>query len=277
MKPFYSLGMFPYPSGVAHLGHVRVYTLSDVAARHARQHGRPVLHPIGWDAFGLPAENAAKIRGVHPRAFTEDCIAAMRRTFRRMDWSFDWDREFSTADPTYYRWTQWLFHQLWRAGLAVRARGWVQWCPDCATVLADEQVVAGGLLALWGGRGATGAAAVDPADHRLCGSAVVRSGSADGLGPLPSAVAVQRHWIRRSEGSRVRFGDLEVFTTRVDTLYGAVAVVVAPEHPWAQAATDPAVVAAVPRDGPRWRPARCSGRRRRRGRGCPWGGPCPTR
>ena len=235
---FYSLGMFPYPSGTPHLGHVRVYTISDVLARHARLHGHRVLHPVGWDAFGLPAENAARERGVDPSAWTARNIEQMQHTFRRMHWAFDWDREVSTADPSYYRWTQWLFLQLHRAGLATRADGWVHWCPACATVLADEQV-GGGVC--W--------RCESPVERRRQSQWMFRITAYaqrlwDGLDRLTGwdrrAVAMQRHWIGRSEGAWARFGEIEVFTTRIDTLPGVVAVVVAPEHPWAQAATDPA-------------------------------------
>lgn len=240
-EPFYSLGMFPYPSGTPHLGHVRVYTISDVRARHARLHGREVLHPMGWDAFGLPAENAAIARGLDPAEWTRANIAQMRATFERMGWGFDWDRELSTADPSYYRWTQWLFLQLHARGLAERVEGWVHWCPSCATVLADEQVIDG---ACW-----------------RCEAAVTREQRPqwtlkitayaqrlwDDLERLEGwdrrAVAVQRSWIGRSEGAVARFGPIEVFTTRIDTLFGTVAVVVAPEHGWVRDCADAEVQA----------------------------------
>ena len=245
MNPFYSLGMFPYPSGVAHLGHVRVYTVSDVAARHARLHDQDVLHPMGWDAFGLPAENAALKHGVDPEDWTTRNIEDMRHTFRRMGWSFDWDREISTADPDYYRWTQWLFVKLFERGLAYQADGWVHFCDACGTVLADEQVIDG---ACW-----------------RCEQVVTRQQRRQwmfrttafaerlwaGLDRLtewdPRAIAIQRQWIRRSPGAWATFGEIEVFTTRIDTLPGVVAVVVAPEHPWAQSCAAPKVRAYVKR------------------------------
>ncbi len=240
----YALGMFPYPSGTPHLGHVLVYSITDTVARHATLTGRDVLHPIGWDAFGLPAENAARARGVDPAAWTATNIERMRATFCRMGWRFDWDREICTSDPSYYRFTQWLFLQLWHAGLAEIRPGWVNWCEDCGTTLANEQAVGG---VCW-----------------RCNAPVVKrrqpqwtfriTAYADrlweGLNTLqgwdPRAVATQRHWIGRSEGATVRFGNddtghIEVFTTRADTLMGVVAVVVAPEHPWAQQSQDPAV------------------------------------
>lgn len=240
---FYSLGMFPYPSGAAHLGHVRVYTISDAAARHARLHGREVLHPMGWDAFGLPAENAAIAHGVDPAVWTARNIGRMREAFHRMGWSFDWDREITTSSPAYYRWTQWLFGQLFDAGLAVQADGWVHWCPTCATVLAAEQATDG---VCW--------RCGSPVDRRRRTEWVFRiTAYADrlweGLSGLSGwdaeAVAVQRHWIGRSEGATVRFGEgdgaIEAFTTRPETLFGVVAVVVAPEHRLAQGAEDEAV------------------------------------
>ncbi|MCB9678605.1 MAG: class I tRNA ligase family protein [Alphaproteobacteria bacterium] len=241
--PFYTLGMFPYPSGRPHMGHVRVYTLSDVRARHARLHGEDVLHPMGWDAFGLPAENAAVARGVDPAEWTAENIAQMRAIFARLGFSFDADREISTADPAYYRWTQWLFLQLFQHGLAYEADGWVHWCPACATVLADEQVVGG---TCW-----RCDADVERRQRRQWMFRITAYAQAlwDGLDALtgwdPRAVAVQRNWIRRSEGAWAAFGGVEVFSTRIDTLGGVVAVVVAPEHPLARASGDPDVQAYV--------------------------------
>lgn len=240
---FYALGMFPYPSGTPHLGHVRVYGITSTATRHARLHGRRTLHPIGWDAFGLPAENAARAHGLDPARWTAQNIAQMRTTFQRMELGFDWDHELNTSEPAYYRWTQWLFGQLWRAGLAVEADGWVNHCDHCETVLADEQCSGG---ACW-----------------RCGTAVARRRQRQWTLKITDyaqrlwqdlerlegwdrrAVATQRHWIGRSEGTVVHFGPLQTFTTRPETLFGVVAVVVAPEHPWAEDHDDPAVAAYV--------------------------------
>ncbi|MCA9491054.1 MAG: class I tRNA ligase family protein [Myxococcales bacterium] len=242
----YVLGMFPYPSGTAHMGHVRVYTITDTVARHARLHGHAVLHPMGWDAFGLPAENAAIRQGVDPAAWTAANVDTLRDTFRRMRWSFDWDREIDTSSPDYYRWTQWLFLRLVERGLAVRAPGWVNHCPRCATVLADEQATAG---VCWRCDG--------PVERRRIPGWTLRITAYaqrlwDGLDALqgwdPRAVAVQRHWIGRTEGARATVhterGPIELFVAR-DAIEPVRAVFVAPEHPIAWASPDPALRAAA--------------------------------
>src|ERR1700677_5334847 len=140
---YYVLEMFPYPSGRIHMGHVRNYTMGDVVARVKRAMGFTVLHPMGWDAFGLPAENAAIANNRHPREWTLHNIAAMKKTHRRFAFSYDWDREVTTCDPEYYRWNQWFFLRMMERGLAYRKPALVNWCPKCATVLANEQVVEG--------------------------------------------------------------------------------------------------------------------------------------
>ncbi len=241
----YVLEMFPYPSGKIHMGHVRNYTMGDVLARFRRMTGHEVLHPMGWDAFGMPAENAAMEKGVHPGAWTYDNIAAMKAQLKRLGFALDWTREFATCDPTYYGHEQALFLDLLAADLVYRKESAVNWDPVDMTVLANEQVI--------DGRGWRSGALVekrklnqwflkitDFADELL-----------DGLGTLehwPDKVRLmQENWIGKSEGLRFRFalsdgGEVEVFTTRPDTIFGASFVAVAADHPIAQAmAGDPAV------------------------------------
>jgi leucyl-tRNA synthetase len=230
----YVLEMLPYPSGELHMGHVLNYTLGDVVSHVRRRKGFSVLRPMGYDAFGLPAENAAIREGGHPREVTDRNIAAIRTQIRRMGWSIDWTREVSTHEPEYYRWTQWLFLKLHEAGLAYRKAAPVKWCPHDQTVLANEQVIEGRCercgtevearnLEQWMFK------ITDFADRLL-----------DDMSELdwPDRVlTMQRNWIGRSEGAEVTFrvGDLgedvPVFTTRPDTLFGATFFVLAPEHP----------------------------------------------
>lgn len=233
-KPFYyCLEMFPYPSGNLHMGHVRNYSIGDVVARFKRMRGYNVLHPMGWDAFGLPAENAAIKHGVAPARWTKENIATMKRQFKQLGLSFDWDREVTTCLPDYYRWTQWLFLQFYQAGLAYKKEGRVNWCPSCQTVLANEQVVDGACercgtevhkkaLEQWYFR------ITDYADRLLEDLRLL-----DGW---PKKVrTMQENWIGRSEGAMITFkletgDDIEVYTTRPDTLFGATYLVFAPEH-----------------------------------------------
>lgn len=230
----YVLDMFPYPSGDLHMGHAEAYALGDVISRYWVQKGYNVLHPIGWDSFGLPAENAAIKRGLDPRGWTYDNIAQQRASMRRYACSFDWDRVIVTSDPSYYRWNQWLFLQFYKRGLAYRKNSNVNWCPSCQTVLANEQVV-GGLC--------------ERCDSTVTKKALTQwyfkvTEYADRLlddldkleGNWPSKVlTMQRNWIGRSHGAEVQFEvagrsePITVFTTRPDTLAGATFMVVAPD------------------------------------------------
>ena len=231
----YVLEMLPYPSGELHMGHVFNYTLGDVFTHVRRRQGYTVLRPMGYDAFGLPAENAAIKEGGHPREIVERNIESIRRQMKRMGWAIDWSREVSTADPEYYRWTQWLFLRFFERGLAYRREAPVKWCPKDQTVLANEQVIDGRCercgtevesknLTQWFFK------ITDYADHLLDEMELLES--------WPERVlTMQRNWIGRSEGARVIFTvegsgeELPVFTTRPDTLFGATFFVLAPEHP----------------------------------------------
>ena len=233
---YYLLEMLPYPSGDLHVGHARNYTLGDVIGRYLRMRGNNVLHPMGWDAFGLPAENAAIQRGIHPREWTAHNIANMRRQLHRLGVAYDWSREIDTSSPEYYRWTQWLFLLMYRRGLAYKKEAPVNWCPNDKTVLANEQAEGGvcwrcgakverRLLKQW----FFGITAY--ADKLLAGL--------DTLDEWPERIrTMQRNWIGRSEGHVLSFAvegtpgeRIEVFTTRLDTLFGATFIAVAPEHP----------------------------------------------
>jgi leucyl-tRNA synthetase len=236
-KPkFYCLEMFAYPSGHAHVGHVRNYIIGDIVARVKRMQGFNVLHPFGWDAFGLPAENAAIKHGIHPETSTLGNIAHMKGQLQRLGISYAWERELATCLPDYYKWNQWIFTRMFERGLAYRRRSTVNWCPSCQTVLANEQVVDGGC---W--RCGTPVTQKDLEQwfFRITAYADDLLDSIDGLQEWPEKVlTMQRNWIGRSEGARVRFlsadpafEDIEVFTTRIDTIYGAMFVMLAPEHP----------------------------------------------
>jgi leucyl-tRNA synthetase len=251
---YYCLEMFAYPSGYAHVGHVRNYIIGDIMARTKRMRGYNVLHPFGWDAFGMPAENAAIKTGTHPEASTLANIAHMKGQLQRLGISYAWDREIATCLPDYYKFNQWIFIKMFERGIAYRRRSAVNWCPKDETVLANEQVVDG---ACW-----------------RCGTTVVQRDleqwffkitayadellkGLDKLKEWPEKVVVmQRNWIGRSEGARIKFpvacpqfpaansDVIEVFTTRIDTIYGATFVLLAPEHPiverFASESSDPA-------------------------------------
>jgi leucyl-tRNA synthetase len=242
---YYVLEMLPYPSGSLHIGHLRVYAIGDALARYMWMRGYNVMHPMGWDAFGLPAENAAIQHGRHPREWTQANIAQMKRQHRRMGFSYDWDLEISTCEPEYYRWNQWFFLKMLERGLAYRKQAMLNWCPECGTVLANEQVVDG---CCW--RHET-----TPVEQRALEQWFWKiTAYADELlrdiddkleGHWPDRVlAMQRNWIGRSEGSEIDFklektGEpIRVFTTRVDTIYGATCVILAPEHPLAASLLD---------------------------------------
>ncbi|MFZ7103279.1 MAG: leucine--tRNA ligase [Peptococcaceae bacterium] len=235
-KPkYYCLEMFPYPSGNLHMGHVRNYSIGDVVARFKTMHGYNVLHPMGWDSFGLPAENAAIKNGVPPAKWTWDNIANMRRQLKAMGISYDWGREVASCHPDYYKWTQWLFLQLYHQGLAYKKKASVNWCPSCQTVLANEQVVDGSCERC---DSEVEKKALEQWFFKTTAYADRLLDDLDKLPGWPDKVKImQENWIGRSEGARIKFtvqetGDeLEVFTTRHDTVFGVTYMVLAPEHP----------------------------------------------
>src|SRR5689334_6083210 len=237
----YVLEMFPYPSGRIHMGHVRNYTMGDVLARYRRMRGFEVLHPMGWDAFGMPAENAAMERGVHPGGWTRENIATMRAQLKRLGFALDWEREFATCDPEYYGQEQALFIDLYEAGLVYRKESEVNWDPVDMTVLANEQVI--------DGRGWRSGALVErrKLSQWFLKITAFAEDLLDGLGGLedwPEKVRLmQANWIGKSQGMRFRFtldrpvgdiADFDVFTTRPDTIFGASFAAVSPDHPLAQ-------------------------------------------
>ncbi|MFB3854296.1 MAG: leucine--tRNA ligase [Vicinamibacterales bacterium] len=243
-QKFYCLVMFAYPSGHAHVGHVRNYMIGDVVARLKRLQGFNVLHPFGWDAFGLPAENAAIKGGVHPETSTLANIAHMKGQLQRLGISYDWSREIATCLPDYYRWNQWLFIRMFERGLAYRKRSSVNWCPSCQTVLANEQVVDSGC---WRCGTTVASRTLEQWFLRITRYADELLEGIERLTDWPEKVlTMQRNWIGRSEGARVKFpllgagdgetpgepagSDVEVFTTRIDTIFGATFVLLAPEH-----------------------------------------------
>ncbi|HYC69734.1 MAG TPA: leucine--tRNA ligase [Opitutaceae bacterium] len=250
-KPkYYVLDMFPYPSGAGlHIGHPEGYTATDILARYKRAKGFNVLHPIGWDAFGLPAEQHAVKTGTHPASNTQKNIVNFRRQIKALGFSYDWDREVDTTDPEYFRWTQWIFLQLFRRGLAYVDERPVWWCPELRTVLANEEIV--------DGKSEVGGF---PVERRNLRQWVLRITAyaeqlLDGLKEVDwpdSTKRMQEAWIGRSEGAEVSFklagpaaGELRIFTTRPDTLFGCTYMVVAPEHPLVPALTTPAQREAV--------------------------------
>src|SRR6187399_2471851 len=242
---YYVLEMFPYPSGRIHMGHVRNYTMGDVVARYKRAKGFNVLHPMGWDAFGMPAENAAIERRVHPKAWTYDNIAAMKKQLQSMGLSLDWAREIATCDPSYYRHQQKMFLDFLKADLVERKQSKVNWDPVDQTVLANEQVI--------DGRGWRSGALVEQREltqwfFKISDYSEDLLKALDTLDRWPDKVRLmQKNWIGRSEGLLVRFAldpktapngesEVKVFTTRHDTLFGAKFMAISPDHPLAQAA-----------------------------------------
>ncbi|MBU4564335.1 MAG: leucine--tRNA ligase [Desulfarculus sp.] len=236
-EKYYLLEMFPYPSGRIHMGHSRVYTIGDTLARIRRMQGFNVLHPMGWDAFGMPAENAAIANKTHPARWTYDNIDYMRSQLKKLGYSHDWSREFATCDPSYYRWEQLMFVRMWEKGLVYRKKSLVNWCDTCQTVLANEQVEAGNC---W--------RCDNPVDQRelfgyffkITDYADELLSKLDELTGWPDSVKImQRNWIGKSYGAEIHFpiegreGVVLVFTTRADTLYGATFMSLAPEHPLA--------------------------------------------
>ena len=240
---FYCLAMFPYPSGKLHMGHVRNYTIADVIARYQRMQGKNVLQPMGWDAFGLPAENAAIANKVAPAAWTRENIDHMRAQLQRLGYAYDWEREIATCDPQYYQWEQWFFTQLYERGLVYKKMATVNWDPVDQTVLANEQVV--------DGRGWRSGAVVERREMaqwflKITDYAKELLDDLDDMPGWPESVkSMQRNWIGRSEGAEIDFvtehdplDKLTVFTTRPDTLMGATYVAVAAEHPMAAMAAE---------------------------------------
>ncbi len=240
-KPkYYVLEMLPYPSGTMHMGHMRNYAIGDVVARVKRMRGFNVMHPMGWDAFGLPAENAAIKNNTHPREWTNKNIAEFQRVLRRFGFSYDWRREISTCDPEYYRWNQWFFLRMLERELAYRKKSRVNWCPKCCTVLANEQVVNGGYC--W--RHEDTLVESREIEQWFLKTTAYAEQLLDDLKELEGGwpervILMQRNWIGKSQGAKVKVAvadlagaePIEIFTTRIDTIYGATALILAPGHP----------------------------------------------
>ncbi|OVE77082.1 leucine--tRNA ligase [bacterium F11] len=246
-EPYYILVMFPYPSGDLHMGHVRNYTIGDILARYHRKKGRAVMHPIGWDAFGLPAENAAIQRKTHPSKWTLSNIENMRGQLKSLAISYDWDKEFATCNTNYYRWNQWIFIKMFEKGLAYRRKAPVNWCPEDKTVLANEQVHDG---KCWRCDSTVIQKELDQWFFKITEYSQELLDGHDQLKPdkgkhgWPEQVlTMQKNWIGRSQGAYVDFDcgedKIRVFTTRPDTLFGATFMVLSPEHPLVSKITNP--------------------------------------
>ena len=234
-EKYYLLEMFPYPSGRIHMGHVRNYTIGDVVARYKRMNGYNVLHPMGWDSFGMPAENAAIERKIHPSEWTHENIAHMRKQLKRMGFSYDWDREISTCEPEYYKWEQLFFLRMYEKGLVHKESSAVNWCPACQTVLANEQVEAG---LCWRCGAEVEEKRLEQWFFRITAYVEELLDYCDRLAGWPEKVlTMQKNWIGKSHGIEVTFplsegdGEIRVFTTRQDTIFGATFMLIAPEHP----------------------------------------------
>ncbi len=234
-EKYYVLEMFPYPSGKLHMGHVRNYSIGDVVARYMRMKGMNVLHPMGWDSFGLPAENAAIKNGIRPDIWTHDNIAEMKNQLKSLGLSYDWDREVTTCKEDYYKWTQWLFIQFFNKGLAYKKKNPVNWCPSCQTVLANEQVVDGACERC---KSPVGKKELSQWYFKITDYAERLLDDLDKLPGWPEKVKLmQKNWIGKSVGAEVDFDivghdeKMKIFTTRPDTLYGVTFMVLAPEHP----------------------------------------------
>ena len=235
-KPkYYALSMFPYPSGKLHMGHVRNYTITDVIARFKKMHGYNVLHPIGWDSFGLPAENAAIQHGENPEKWTDENISYMKMQLKKLGLMYDWDREVATCKPDYYKWTQWLFLQLYKKGLAYKKEAAVNWCDKCATVLANEQVING---KCWRCDSVVEKKYLSQWFLKITDYAEQLLQDIDKLEGWPDSVKImQKNWIGKSQGAILRFKvkeieglEVPVYTTRPDTVHGITYLVVAPEY-----------------------------------------------
>lgn len=248
-QKYYLLEMFPYPSGRIHMGHVRNYSIGDVVARFKRMRGFNVLHPMGWDAFGMPAENAAIQNNSHPAKWTSENIDYMRTQLKRMGLSYDWDRELATCDLSYYRWEQKIFLEMFSRGLAYKKSSFVNWCPSCETVLANEQVEDGGC---WRCDSEVNQKELDQWFFRITDYAEELLACTDSMPGWPERVlTMQRNWIGKSYGCEIDFplengeGAIKVFTTRQDTLFGATFMSLAPEHPLALTLTTSENLSAV--------------------------------
>lgn len=237
-EKFYCLEMFPYPSGEIHMGHVRNYSIGDVIARYKRMQGYNVLHPMGWDAFGLPAENAAIKHNIHPSEWTYKNIEYMKQQLKRMGFSYDWDREVTTCKPEYYKWNQWFFLKMYEKGLVYRKHSYVNWCPSCMTVLANEQVIDDGC---WRCDTKVIQKKLEQWFFKITNYAEELLKACDELTGWPEKVVLmQKNWIGKGEGLEVDFlikgstEKLKIFTTRPDTLFGVTFMCLAPEHPLAE-------------------------------------------
>ncbi|MBU2462447.1 leucine--tRNA ligase, partial [bacterium] len=235
LPKYYCLEMFPYPSGRIHMGHVRNYVIGDVIARFKKITGFSVMHTMGWDAFGLPAENAALTNNIHPAKWTSDNINYMKKQLKRLGLSYDWRREIATSEPDYYRWNQWLFLKLYEKGLAYRKEAEVNWCPKCQTVLANEQVENG---KCWRCESEAGLKSLEQWFFKITEYSERLLSDLNFLGEWPeNVITMQKNWIGKSEGTIIYFQEektesvISVFTTRPDTIFGATYLTLAPQYP----------------------------------------------